>query len=102
MQNTRLVKFLKSLNKNEIRQFRDFINSPSFNKNKNVTELFEILSEYYPEFEAPDMNEKKLYEIIFKNDNFEYFKIKNLISDLFALGKEFLAFNSYIKDQNVK
>lgn len=102
MQKTRLVRFLKSLNQNEIRQFRDFIYSPVFNKNKNVTELFDILFKYYPEFEARDLNEEKLYEIIFRNKDFEYFKIKNLISDLFALGKEFLAFNSYKIDQNAK
>ena len=102
MQKTRLVKFLKSLNHNEIRQFRDFVNSPSFNKNTKVTELFENIFRHYPDFDAPDLNEEKLYAIIFNNDNFEYFKIKNLISDLFALGKEFLAFNSFINEQNVK
>ncbi|MBK8550208.1 MAG: hypothetical protein IPL53_03785 [Ignavibacteria bacterium] len=102
MQNTRLIQFLRSLNQTEIKQFNDFVNSPSFNKNKNLSRLFEILYEYYPEFDITVLSEEELFKIIFKNERFEYFKIKNLISDLFALGKEFLAFNIYKKDNRIK
>lgn len=102
MQNTRLLKFFKSLNYNEIRQFRDFINSPSFNKNKNISKLFEILYKRYPDFDAPDLNEEKLFEMIFGNEKFQYFKIKNLMSDLFGLGKDFLSFNVYRSDNHIK
>ncbi len=102
MQNTRLIRFLKSLNQTEIRQFSDFVNSPVFNKNQNLSELFEILYKYYPAFDLQDLNEEKLFKIIFGNNKFEYFKIKNLISDLFGLGKEFLSFNVYRKDKHIK
>lgn len=102
MQNTRLIQFLKSLNFNEIRQFSDFVNSPSFNKNENIIKLFEILYKFYPGFETSDLKEEVLFEKIFKKQKFEYFKIKNLISDLFALGKEFLAFNVYRRDNHIK
>ncbi|MEO6695112.1 MAG: hypothetical protein ABIY50_11430 [Ignavibacteria bacterium] len=102
MRNTRLIQFLKTLNHNELRQFSNFINSPYFNKNKNVTKLFEILYKSYPEFETSGLNEEKLFEMIFKDKKFEYFKIKNLFSDLFGLGKEFLAVNIYRKDIHVK
>ena len=102
MENTRLIKFLKSLNNNEIRQFRDFINSPVFNKNKNIVDLFEILKDYYPNFDTEEVSEEKLFTMVFKEENFEYFRIKNLTSDLFKLGKEFLAFNVYRNSQNTK
>lgn len=102
MQNTRLIQFLKSLNYNEIRQFRDFVNSPSFNKNENIIKLFEILYKFYPGFHTSDLKEEILFEKIFRKQKFEYFKIKNLISDLFGLGKEFLAFSVYRKDNHVK
>ena len=102
MQSTRLIKFLKTLSNTEIRQFREFINSPAFNKNKNITGLFEILYKHYPEFDSAELKEDKLFELIFNSEKFEYFKIKNLISDLFALGKEFLAFNFYRKDNYAK
>ncbi|MBK9332745.1 MAG: hypothetical protein IPM96_10180 [Ignavibacteria bacterium] len=102
MHNTRLIQFLKSLNSNEIRQFRDFVNSPAFNKNSNLSELFEILLRYYPKFKLKDLTEEKLFGILFGSEEFQYFKIKNLISDLFGLGKEFLAFNAFRNDNRAK
>ena len=101
MQNTRLIKFLRSLNNNEIRQFRDFIYSPTFNKNKNISALFDLLYEFYPDFDSPELNEEMLFEKIFKNEKYQYFKIKNLVSDLFGLGKEFLAFSVFRKDDHI-
>nr|HMS35396.1 hypothetical protein [Ignavibacteria bacterium] len=102
MQDTLLIKFLRTLNINEIRQFRDFINSPAFNKNRNITELFEIHYKYYPEFKTESLKEEILFEQIFGKEKFQYFKVKNLVSDLFALGKEFLSFTVYKKDNQVK
>ncbi len=102
MQETLLIRFLKTLSFNEMRQFSDFVNSPAFNKNKNISELFEILYKYYPEFNSPDLDEEKMFLKIFKSKDFHYFKIKNLMSDLFALGKEFLAFSVYKKDNHAK
>ncbi|HMS66332.1 MAG TPA: hypothetical protein PKD83_13900 [Ignavibacteria bacterium] len=102
MADSQLIKFLKSLNSVEIRQFRDFINSPAFNKNQNISRLFEIHLEYYPVFENENLEDEKIYGIIFGNEKFQYFKHKNLISDLFALGKEFLVFNVYRKDSQYK
>jgi hypothetical protein len=102
MQETLLIKFLKTLNHLEIRQFRDFVNSPVFNKNKKIAELFEIHFKFYPEFTSEELSEQNLFKKIFGNEKFNYSKIKILISDLFGLGKEFLAFRIYKKDQNAK
>ncbi|MEZ4690414.1 MAG: hypothetical protein R3A12_09625 [Ignavibacteria bacterium] len=102
MPETLLIKFLKSLNQNEIRQFRDFIYSPSFNKNAKLTELFELHYRHYPDFDSEELSDNMLFEKIFKDEAYQYSKIKNLISDLFGLGKEFLAFSSFRKNQNIK
>ncbi|MBK8983719.1 MAG: hypothetical protein IPM38_15720 [Ignavibacteria bacterium] len=67
-----------------------------------MSELFEILFKYYPEFALQDLTEKKIFEKLFGSEEFQYFKIKNLISDMFGLGKEFLAFNVYRKDNRIK
>ncbi|HMQ69422.1 MAG TPA: hypothetical protein PKA90_10615 [Ignavibacteria bacterium] len=102
MPETLLIKFLKTLNQNEIRQFRDFIYSPTFNKNTKIAELFELHYKHYPEFNSGELSDNVLFENIFKDEVYQYSKIKNLISDLFGLGKEFLAFNFFRKNQNIK
>ena len=51
MKNTQLIKLLRTFDQKEIKRFREFISSPFFNKNKNVTKLFEIIRKIYPDFE---------------------------------------------------
>lgn len=98
MQKTRLIQFLKSLTLSEIKNFRDLVISPAFNKNELLVKLFDELIIFYPSFENEDLTEENIFSRIFKKEVYDYFKIKNLNSDLLALGKEFLAFNSYKKN----
>jgi hypothetical protein len=88
------------LNQAEIKSFRDFLNSPSFNKNKQIVNLFELLIIYYPVFGGNELTEENLFSQIFINQKYDYFKMKNLSSDLLALGKEFLAFMNYKKNRD--
>ncbi|MEO8666263.1 MAG: hypothetical protein ABI462_12290 [Ignavibacteria bacterium] len=92
MQNTKIVKLIKSLNQYEIRAFKDFVHSPFFNKNKNVSKLFDELKKFYPKFTGNDLSEESIYKKIFPGEKFDYFKLKNAVSDLFKLSKEFLSF----------
>lgn len=102
MENTRIVKFLKSLNQYELRQFSDFVNSPAFNKKKALIKLFDELKKYYPAFTNKNLTDEMLYKKVFPGEEYDYFKLKNAISDLFILGKEFLAFLGYKKDDRLK
>jgi len=102
MQETRLIQFLRSLDRSEVRDFRDFLNSPTFNKNKTVIKLFEILVKHYPEFSDSEVSPEFQYSEVYGKEKFDYHKLKNLSSDLLALGKEFLAFESYRTDNDAQ
>lgn len=90
MINTKLISVLKTFSKSEINKFRDFVNSPYFNKNQNVIKLNREVLEYYPGFDSEDLTEEKIYAKIFGKEKFDYFKIKNIISDLYQLCESFL------------
>ena len=90
MKNTKLILLLKSFSKEEIKKFRDFVYSPFFNKNKNVQKLNDVILSYYPEFESKLPGEENIFKEIFPGEKFDYFKIKNISSDLYNLGLEFL------------
>lgn len=92
MQNTRLILLLKTFSPSEMKEFKDFVSSPVFNKNKNVIRLQEVLRKFYPEFINSKLTDEKIFEMIFPGEKYNYFKIKNISSDLFVLGKEFLIF----------
>lgn len=102
MHNTKIIKLLKSLDQYEITQFKDFVNSPSFNKNKNVTKLFDELKKSYPKFNAEDIGEEIVFKKVFPKEKYNYFKLKNTASDLFALSKEFLSYTAFKKNNKVK
>lgn len=93
MKNTKLVKVLRTFSKQEISKFRDFVNSPYFNKNKSVIRLAEAILPFYPDFDSEDLSEEKLFLKTFECEKFDYFKIKNIASDLFALAVSFLKFS---------
>lgn len=90
MKNTKLIKLLQTFSPAEIKKFRDFVNSPYFNKNRNIIKLNNELEKYYPEFDPEKVNEEMIFKNVFGSGDFDYFKIKNIISDLYNLGLEFL------------
>lgn len=90
MKNTKLISLLKTFSPAEIKKFRDFVNSPYFNKNKNVQKLNDVLIKFYPNYDSDLPDEENIFGEIFPGEKFDYFKIKNISSDLYNLGLEFL------------
>jgi len=90
MVNTKLVILLKTLSKTEINRFRELVNSPFYNKNQNVIRLCEELVKFYPSFDSDECTEEMIFRKMFANEEYNYFKIKNLISDLYQLAITFL------------
>lgn len=97
MKNTKLAKLLSTFSKQEISKFGDFVKSPYFNKNKNVIRLAEVMLPYYPEFDSEQLEEHSIFSKTFGEGAFDYFKIKNIVSDLFALAVSFLKFSNVQK-----
>ncbi|MBK7255410.1 MAG: hypothetical protein IPI04_16235 [Ignavibacteria bacterium] len=91
MENTKLIKLLKSLSKSEIFRFRDFVSSPYYNKNQNVIKLCEKILNFYPGFDPVECNRRKIYSgSCLEREVYNYFKIKNIISDLYQPSSLFL------------
>ncbi len=66
MENTKLIKLLKTFSKAEILKFRDYINSPYYNKNPNVSLLGEEVLNFFPEFGYAEFTIEKIYERVSK------------------------------------
>ena len=97
MLNTKLIKLLKTFSKSEILKFRDYVNSPFFNKNRNTASIGEALLNFYPEFGSGELSEENIYELVFKGEKFDYFKFKNYTSDLYQHALSFLKLNTVAK-----
>lgn len=90
MKNTKLISLLKTFTKAELVKFKDFVQSPYFNKNRLIIKTYEELSKYSPEFDSPDFTEQNVYLKVFGIEKFDYFKIRNIFSDIYQLALSFL------------
>jgi len=90
MKNTKLISLLKTFSKTEAGRLKDYVSSSYYNKNKHVTQLCNVVLGYHPEFDSLKLEDEKVYQKLFPGEKYEYFKLKNITSDLFALALEFL------------
>src|SRR4030095_8240742 len=93
------IEMLRVLTKNELKELHNFVLSPFYNKNKNVVKLYNIIKKYYPEFESPGLEKKKIYMKIFPGKNYNDNTMRSLIFELSSLVHQYLAVNYLRKNK---
>jgi hypothetical protein len=97
MQPTKLITLLQTFNKEEIKRFGDYVQSPYFNKREAPIRLYKALAALHPNFEALKWN--KLFKKAFpEKTDYNDTYLRNVLSDLLELAEGFLG-QEYIKDQ---
>ena len=100
MINSTLIDLFRSLSKDELLQFEDFVNSPFFNKKTAVVRLFNYLKDFYPKFNnTKKLERESIYRILYPGKLYNYGVIKNIIYELTLLGEKFLEFICYNKNK---
>lgn len=90
MQNTKLLQLLKTLDKTEFRRLFQFIQSPYFNRNEAIVDLYQYLRKYYPLFESPNLEKEKVFQKLFPGQTFNLNKMRKLMSGLTKLVEAYL------------
>ena len=90
MQRSKLISLLKTLSKNEIRWFKDYIYSPYFNKEKVLMKLADHLAKYHPEYDDEGINKEKVFAFLYPGKKYNDALMRNMISDLLKLANGFL------------
>jgi hypothetical protein len=98
MLNNELITFLRNLSNDEIKRFENFISSPYFNLSHKINELFKILNGYYPLFTHSDLTSDKLANKLGYSGKHADASIRNLMSRMAHLVKEFLIIEELEKD----
>ncbi len=98
MEKSKIIDILKTFSKEEMKSFKDFVNSPFFNSNKSVIRLFEILRKSYPGFNSALIRKESVYRKIFPGKSYNDIVMRILISDLMKLAEEFLSYLRYAKN----
>lgn len=98
MENSKLIPLLQSLDKEEFKSFGRFVKSKVYNPNKNLIKLYEELKKYYPSFKPKNVEQEKVYSRIFPGKPFHIGIMRNLISDMMQLVKDFFVYMEFTKD----
>jgi len=95
MLNSSLMDILRSLSLSEIKGLNEYINSPFFNKNKNVQKLFVYLCRQYPEFKPEKMQKEFVYKKLFNTGKFNDGFMRTLIFIITKLAEDYLGYLNY-------
>ena len=91
MNNSKFVLLLKTLSPGELKQFRDFVHSPFFNKEKVLKNLADYLKICHPEYDKKHMEKEKVFEFLYPGKKYNDALMRNIISNMLRLANEFLA-----------
>ncbi len=90
MQNSKLIKVLKTFSKQEWKNFEKFVTSPYYNKGRNYKPLLRELKKFYPEFDSLKLTSELLYLKLYPGKRHNRNVIKTLFTGLYRIAEEFL------------
>jgi len=86
--------------RDELRDFARFIESPYFNTDKRMIQLFDYLKTYYPEFESKELDRAYVAGQLFPEwKEKQYNKISYLMTDLSQLVSDFMTVRELENDR---
>ena len=90
MQNGKLIHYLSLLDRQELQRFRDFVDSPYFNKHENTRQLLHYILQA-PSWTSASLQKEKAFAYVFPGKPYQAQLLSNLISYLLRLFRRFLA-----------
>ncbi|MEM9886947.1 MAG: hypothetical protein AAF849_13725 [Bacteroidota bacterium] len=86
-----LFRLLKLLNRKEMTRFKEFVQSPYFNKHNKVNALVQYLSDIFPDFEKRKCGREKLFKVVFGAQKHDQAQLAIVFTYTKRLLHEFLA-----------
>jgi len=93
LQEGKLIKLLKALDKDEFRHLEDYINSPFFlKKSKDVLLLYKAIKRQYPDFQSVVLAKKRVFKKVYPNQVYSDGKMRNLLSKSVKITENYLLY----------
>lgn len=98
MINNKVIIALQALSVYELNRLGKFILSPYFNKNKQITSHFDLLTASIKNNELQDLDKEAIWKNAYGTTKFNDNKLRKLNTDLLKLVEEFLAVEGFQKN----
>jgi hypothetical protein len=95
MENSTLIQILNTFTREEIKEFNLYVESPFFNRNKNVIRLFALLKKEFPKFKNERIMKENLFKQIFPGEKYNEENMKTIIYLLTRLAEKYMAYQKF-------
>lgn len=105
MQNSQLAVALRSLSKEEFREFGRFVRSPYFNNREEVIRYYDVIKKYRLKFDSAKLNEETIFSEVYPGKKFSSVLVRKLSSLLLKQLMDYFAVSSFSSNElefNVK
>lgn len=92
MTESTLILLLKKFDKQQLKEFNNFVKSPFFNSNKALIKLYEYIRKQYPDYEAAKLRKEFVFSKVFGKTAYNDGFLRVLMSNLQSLVEEYLTF----------
>ena len=95
MENSKLIQLLKTFDRRELREFKEFMESPLFNKHQELTDFYLYLKKNAPAFHPKKLEKKLVYQQLYGNKKYEDKQMRYLMSFTLKLAEQFVGWKKY-------
>ena len=95
MHNSKLIAILKTFSSKELREFKDFVSSPFYNKNEELVHFYIYLKKSAPEFSFKKVERENAYASIFPGKKYDEKHLNYLMSFLLKLTEKYIGLKKY-------
>lgn len=94
-----LVSLLKKFDKQQLKDFNNFVKSPFFNTNKAIVKLYEYIRKQYPDYESSKLEKEYVFKKVFGKTEYNDGFLRVLMSNLQTLAEDYLIHKSVSGDK---
>ncbi len=94
MKGNKLLTLLESFNKYELNRLRKFVESPFFNENEILVDLYDMIDTFLRSTKT-ELNQEVIWKQLFPDKPYDDVKYRRLNSDLNKLAQDFLAIEDF-------
>lgn len=95
MHKSKVINLIRTFTSQEWRDFLDFVNSPYFNRNRDIIRMVKYLNQHFPTFNSGTIAKPKLSSFLYPSENYNDKRIRYIMSDLYKLAERFLLIQRY-------
>ncbi|MCB0522471.1 MAG: hypothetical protein H6577_18200 [Lewinellaceae bacterium] len=90
MINSKLTRTLRTLDGDELKRLLQFLKSPFYNANPNITNLYLLLRNHHPAFDSAKLAKETVFKKLFPNRAYDHQKLLNLMTGFTSLVEKYL------------